>query len=176
MNTPKALEVLKYGMSTEIWGLRFYKEALARTTDTTGQEVFKSLVGDEEKHLEILRGEYAALAGKTQTWLSREEAVQLADSVDPTTIFPTAATADQLIPADADDLTALSMAMDFEKSGYEFYEREATIADNPEAKRIWSYLAMAENAHFTFIQQTHEYLATNGTWYFDEQEKPFFEG
>lgn len=172
----KALETLKYGMSTEIWGLRFYIEALARTKDTTGQEVFKSLVGDEEKHLEILRGEYAALSGKSQTWISREEAVKLADSVDPTTIFPASDKAGQLIPADADDLTALAMAMDFEKRGYDFYQHEAELADNPESKRIWSYLAMAENKHYTFIQKTHEYLATNGKWYYDEQEKPFFEG
>ena len=176
MNMQNALEVLKYGMSTEIWGLRFYNEALARTTDSTGQEVFKSLVGDEEKHLEILRDEYAALAGKTQTCISREEAVQLADSVDPTSIFPAATTAGQLIPADAGDLTALAMAMDFEKRGYEFYQREAAMAESPEAKRIWSYLAMAENKHYTFIQKTHEYLATNGTWFFDEHEKPLFEG
>jgi hypothetical protein len=172
----KALETLKYGMSTELWGLRFYQEALTRTIDTTGQEVFKSLVGDEEKHLEILRGEYAALSGKGQTWISREEAVQMADSVDPTAIFPAAVTADQLIPANASDLTALAMAMDFEKRGYDFYLHEAELADNPEAKRIWSYLAMAENKHYTFIQKTHEYLNTNGKWYFDDQEKPFFEG
>ena len=176
MDMQKALEVLKYGMSTEIWGLRFYIEALARTRDTTGQEVFKSLIGDEEKHLEILRGEYAALAGKTQTWISREEAVQLADSVDPTTIFPSSDTTGQLIPADASDLSVLSMAMDFEKRGYEFYQREAAMADSPEAKSIWSFLAIAENKHYTFIQKTHEYLSTNGTWYFDDQERPFFEG
>jgi rubrerythrin len=172
----KALETLKYGMSTEIWGLRFYQEALTRTQDTTGQEVFRSLIGDEERHLEILRGEYAALSGKAQTWISREEAVQLADSVDPTAVFPLAAAADKLIPADAGDLAALAMAMDFEKRGYDFYLREAEMADDAEAKRIWSFLAKAENKHYTFIQKTHEYLATNGAWYFDEQEKPFFEG
>lgn len=172
----KALEAVKTGMSTELWGLRFYQEALSRTLDTTGKEVFGGLVADEEKHLEILRGEYAALSGRGHTWISREEAVELAGSVDPTTIFPSAATTEQLIPANTSDLTALAMAMDFEKRGYEFYQREAGISDNSEAKRIWSYLAMAENKHYTFIQKTHEYLATNGKWYFDEQEKPFFEG
>jgi rubrerythrin len=176
MDMQKALEVLKHGMSTEIWGLRFYKEALARTTDITGQQVFSSLVSDEEKHLEILSGEYAALSGKSKTWISEEEAVRLADSVDPTTIFPVADAAGKLIPANAGDLTALAMAMDFEKRGYEFYQREEAMADNPEAKRIWAHLAAAENKHYTFIQKTHEYLTTNGAWYFDDQEKPFFEG
>jgi len=176
MDINKALGVLKHGMSTEIWGLEFYQQALTRTVDETGRKVFASLVEEEESHLKILRGEYAALSGSKAGWITREEALELAASVDPTTIFPEPQAAEALIPADASDLDVLAIAMDFENKGYTFYQSEAALADSPEAKRMWAQLAKAENNHYTFLQKSHEYLANNGVWFFDENELPFFEG
>ena len=69
---------------------------------------------------------------------------------------------------------ALQMAMDFERRGYAFYQEQAEGASSPRAKAMWEYLAKAEDQHFTFLQKTHEYLSTNGVWYFDDQEFPIF--
>jgi len=171
----KALTVLKQGMSTELWGLRFYEQAAKRTKAEDGKKVFQSLVAEEQRHLEILRGQYASISGKSQ-WISVVEAMSLAASVNPTDIFPQASSAERLIPKDATDTHALEMAMDFERRGFEFYETEAKKAVSPEARAMWEFLAKAENAHYIFLQETHEYLTTNGTWYFDEKEFPFFEG
>ncbi|MHB9033752.1 MAG: hypothetical protein ACYC6L_11985 [Anaerolineae bacterium] len=176
MDKQKGLEVLKHGMSTEIWGLNFYQQALEHTTDASGKAVFKSLIVEEESHLRILQGQYAALMGQKPGWLSRSKALKLAESVDPTTIFPAGQNAGQYIEATATDLDVLVMAMDFERKGFEFYTKEAALATDAEAKQMWDYLAKAENKHYTFIQKTHEYLSTNGVWFFDENEKPFFEG
>ncbi len=176
MDNQKALEVLKRGMNTEIWGLNFYQQALTRTADKTGKEVFKSLIAEEESHLKILRGEYGALSDRKSGWISREDALKLASSVEPADIFPAPEAVGKLIQAAATDLEVLEMAMEFEQKGYVLYQKEASTADDPEARKMWSYLAKAENKHYTFIQQTHEYLLTNGVWYFDEKEKPFFEG
>lgn len=170
-----ALAVLKRGMSTELWGLRFYEQAAERTKAEDGKRVFRSLVAEEQKHLDILRGQYASVSGEGG-WISVAEARALAASVDPTDIFPQAESAEQLIPEDASDVRALEMAMDFERRGYAFYEAEAEKAVSPEARAMWEFLARAEDAHYAFLQETHEYLTTNGTWYFDEQEFPFFEG
>ena len=175
MDKEKVLEVLRRGMSTEIWGQRFYQEAIAHTQAEDGKKVFQSLVEEENKHLDILRGQYAAVSGSAK-WVPVSEAQALAASVDPTKIFPQASSAERLIPAGATDAQALQLAMDFEKRGYELYLQEAAQAASPEAKTMWEYLAKAENLHYTFLQKTHEYLATNGVWYFDAQELPFFEG
>jgi rubrerythrin len=169
------LEVLKKGMSTEIWGQRFYKEAVARTQSEDGKKVFQSLVDEEGKHLDILRGQYAAVSGNSQ-WVSVEEALKMAASVNPTDIFPEASSAQSLIPADASDEQSLQLAMDFERRGYEMYQKAAAEATSAEAKSMWAWLAKAEDMHFAFLQETREYLANNGVWYFDENELPFFEG
>ena len=175
MDKEEALVALRRGMSTEIWGQRFYEEAVARTEAEDGKRVFQSLVAEERQHLDILRGQYASLRADNE-WISIEDARAMAASVDPTDIFPEASAAVQLIPEDATDLQALQMAKDFERRGYELYHQAATLATSPEAKAMWEYLAQEEDQHYAFLDQTQEYLATDGVWYFDEQELPFFEG
>jgi rubrerythrin len=170
-----ALDVIKKGMSTEIWGKRFYEQAVARTQAEKGKQVFQSLVAEESKHLDILRGEYAAVSG-SEVWVTVAEAVQLADSVDPTHIFPGADQAEQLIPADATDEQALKLAMDFEERGFRMYEEAAADASSEAEKTLWEWLAAAENKHYVFLQETYDYLVNDGVWYFDERELPFFEG
>lgn len=194
----KALDALKKGMSTEIWGKRFYQQAVARTESDDGKKIFQSLVAEENIHLDILRGQYAALAGEGD-WISAEEARKMAESVDPeewiadrwvsvqqaetmaesvgpTEIFPEAKSAQRLIPEDASDEEALEMAMDFEQKGYDLYRQAAEEAEDAQEKAVWEFLAKAEDHHYTFLQETHEFLANEGKWYFDERELPFFEG
>jgi len=171
----KVLEVLKKGMATELWGMRFYEQAVARTESGAGKKVFQSLVAEEEGHLDILRGEYASVAGD-KDWVSREEAKSLAASVDPEDIFPKVSAVEALIPEDATDEQALEMAMDFEMRGFKLYDEAAKQASSPAEKAVWDFLAKAEDAHYTFLQKTYDYLTTNGVWYFDDQELPFFEG
>lgn len=169
------LEIIKKGMSTELWGKRFYEQAAARTENPDGKRVFQSLVKEETKHLDILRGEYAVYSSKGE-YVSLEEAIAMAESVDPTEIFPEASEVQNLIPPDATDEQALTMAMDFEKRGYSLYAEAAKEATSDQARELWEYLANAEDKHYAFLQDTYDYLINNGTWFFDERELPFFEG
>lgn len=175
MAKEEALEALRLGMSTEIWGQRFYEEAAARTEAEDGKRVFQSLAVEERQHLDILRGQYAALTA-ARDWVSVKDARAMAASVDPTDIFPQGPVAGQLIPEDATDEQALEMAKDFERRGYALYEQAARKAISPEAKAMWEYLASAEDQHYAFLDRAQEYLATKGAWYFDDQELPSFEG
>lgn len=170
-----ATEILKTGMSTELWGQRFYREAVARTEAEGGKKVFQSLVEEEGRHLDILRGEYAAMTRSTE-WVSLEEAVAMAESVDPLTIFPEADAAEKLIPAEATDEEALKLAMDFERRGYTLYVQAAEDAETDEERKLWEHLAKAEDKHYSFLQETYEYLVNDGVWFYDDQELPFFEG
>lgn len=168
-------EILKKGMSTELWGRRFYEQAVARTDNELGKRVFQSLVEEETRHLEILCGQYAAYS-QNQACVSLDQAVAMAQSVDPTTIFPEASAATELIPPDASDEQALQLAMDFEQRGYDLYAQAAKEATSDAERELWEYLAKAEDKHYTFLQETYEYLINNGVWFFDDREKPFFEG
>jgi len=169
------LDVLKKGMSTELWGMRFYEEAVARTESADGKKVFQSLVDEESGHLAILRGEYANVSD-AKDFVSVDEAVAMAESADFQSVFPEPESAGQLIPASATDAEALKMAMDFEQSGYRMYTDAAQAAGSEGERKMWQFLAKAEDAHYAFLQESYDYLVNNGVWYFDDQEKPFFEG
>ena len=169
------LTVLKQGMSTEIWGLAFYEQAVAHTKAETGKKIFQSLVDEESKHLDYLRGQYAAVSGNKQ-WVSVEQALVMAATVDPTKIFPNAKAAGELIPAEATDVQALDIALDFERRGYEMYMQAAKGAESLDEKAAWEWLAKAEDKHYAFLDETKSFLVSNGLWFFDERELPFFEG
>ncbi len=172
MANEQVLAVLRQGMNTEFWGRRFYEQAVKRTASDDGKRVFESLVAEEGKHLDILREYYAKQSGQI---ISTAEAERMAASAKPTDIFPEAISAEQLIPANATDEQALEMAMNFERRGFQVYDQQTKQTLDPEVKKMWSYLAKAEDAHYAFLHETHEYLTTNGTWYFDAQEFPNFE-
>ena len=55
MSTGGALTALKKGMSTEIWGQRFYQEAVARTESEQGKRVFRSLVAEGTSPREVAK-------------------------------------------------------------------------------------------------------------------------
>jgi rubrerythrin len=175
MANEEILAVLKQGISTELWGLRFYEEAAKRTASADGKKVFESLIVEEKKHLDILRGQWATVNGG-KAWASVKEAQALAATVPPSAIFPEASAAQKLIPDGTTDEQALEMAMAFERRGYESYAASAKQTALPAAAQMWQYLAKAEDKHYEFLRKTHEYLKTNATWYFDDQERPFFEG
>ena len=169
------LAVLKEGMNTEVWGMRFYTECVERTEDANGKKVFQTLISDEGRHLDILRGQYAAISGDKGP-VSMDQALAMATSVEPTDIFPEADDAECLVPADMTDAQALRMAMDFERRGYDMYAKAAEDAVSDEEKSMWEFLAEAENRHYVFLEETLSYLVNDGTWYFDDLEHPFFEG
>ena len=169
------LEAIEKGMSTEIWGRRFYEQAAQHTVSEDGKRVFENLATEEAGHLDILRGQYAVVSEQGR-WASLGEAIGRAESVDLSGVFPDMAAAETLIPEDATDEVALGLAMEFEQKGFTLYDRAAKEASSPQEAEIWAHLAKAEDKHFTLLQDAYDYLTTNGTWYFDDTEKPFFEG
>lgn len=170
-----ALSILRQAMGNELEGQALYLEAIERTADELGKKMFRSLAQDEQEHLQILQIEYAALTGTGQ-WLDLEAAKK--EEPDPSLhLFPhEEETIERLIPEDASDLNALEIAMDFERRGYRLYEKAAAETSDPTAQAIFHFLVEEESRHFALLDNAHDYLANQGIWYFDDLEKPFFEG
>ncbi len=170
-----ALSILRQAMGSELEGRALYLQAIERTEDELGQRMFRSLAQDEEEHLQILQVEYAAITGTGQ-WLDLEAAQK--EELDPSLhLFPQEEEAiERLIPEDTSDLDALKIAMDFERRGYRLYEKAATETSDPTAQAIFRFLVKEESRHFALLDNARDYLANQGIWYFDDLEKPFFEG
>lgn len=169
-----ALSVLRQAMGNELEGRALYLEAVERTEDELGQRMFRSLAQDEEGHLQILQVEYGAITG-TGGWLDLK-ATQREEPDPSLRFFPQEEAIERLIPEDASDLDALKIAMDFERRGYRLYEKAAAETSDPTAQAVFRFLVEEESRHFALLDNAHDYLANQGIWYFDDLEKPFFEG
>jgi rubrerythrin len=171
-----ALQALHQGIQTEVQGLTFYRKAAERTQDAKGKEVLQSLAHEEVGHLHLLKVQYGALAGDGQ-WVAMEQARELSPGREVEEIFPQSDdTLVRLLPAEADDAKALEIALDFERKGWQTYERLATETTDPAGHALYEFLGRQEQKHYQFISRALEYLQTQGAWYYDEQELPMFEG
>jgi rubrerythrin len=169
-----ALAGLERAMEVERQGRVFYEEAARRVQDAAGKAVFETLAKDEVEHIRLLQAEYDKIS-KDSEWMELDEA-KVCEPQTPLKLFPNQRDAALVIPANAKDIDALKLAMDFEASGYKAYKQAQKDTDDPNGKKVFAFLAQQENNHYVFLQKTHDYLANEGVWYFDEQEFPMFDG
>ena len=85
-NSP--LGILRRAMQIERDGYKFYNEAAERAVGERGQNMFRGLAADEEKHLRILLVEYRALESG-QGWVDPIQALEVnSNSIRPTPTCP----------------------------------------------------------------------------------------
>ena len=179
-NSP--LGILRRAMQIERDGYKFYNEAAERAVGERGQNMFRGLAADEEKHLRILLVEYRALESG-QGWVDPTQALEEEFELDPTNpdlpgeeypepwpIF-TPARESSL----EGDIAALEFGMETEQLSYDLYNKSAKEQTDPAAKQAYKLLAKEENRHYEILQSSRDYLVDNQTWW-DSEELPFFEG
>lgn len=173
-----ALSALEKAIGIEAEGHRFYSQALALASDEGAQRVFQALIADEELHERVLKAEYEAIA-KEGEWMLLDEAKTCEPPSGTEVVFPAgndAMAALLRLTDGATDEDVLGIAMEFEQRGYDLYKKAAQETDDPKGKEVYEWLAEDENSHYLFLSKTQEYLITKGAWYFDEIERPMFEG
>jgi rubrerythrin len=179
-NSPKG--ILRRGMSLERDGIAFYTQIAERASDKRGKAMFLDLANQEKDHLHLLLAEYQALETGTG-WLPYEEAMQVALDFDPAApdlpgeeppepmpVF----TPDREISVES-DIAALRYGMETERISRQLYVEGARGTDNPNARAAYEFLVKQEEQHYELLQNTHDYLVKNETWW-DSEEKPFFTG
>ncbi|MBI2908142.1 MAG: ferritin family protein [Chloroflexi bacterium] len=165
----EALAAIEQAARNERAGISFYRQAEASVRDPRGKAMYRSLVADEEVHLHILSAEYDRL-NRTGDWVPLEKARQAdARMAD---LFPDEVSGALLFTPDMSDLEAMKLAMDFERKGHEMYDMAARGSTNPAAANVYRFLAREESRHFELLQKSHDYLANNGIWYFDDVQAP----
>jgi rubrerythrin len=179
-NTPKG--ILRKGMSLERDGITFYAQVAERASDERGKAMFLDLSNQEKDHLHLLLAEYQALeAGKG--WLPYDEAMQVAvdfdpfnpdlpgeEPPDPLPVF----TPDREISVES-DVAALKYGLETERISRQLYAEGTEGTDDANARAAYEFLVKQEEQHYELLQNTHDYLVKNETWW-DSEEYPFFIG
>jgi rubrerythrin len=176
-NTPQG--ILRKGMSLERDGIAFYTQVAERASDKRGKAMFIDLANQEKDHLHLLLAEYQALeAGKG--WLPHEEAMQVALDLDadlpgeePPEQMPVF-TPDREVSVES-DVAALKYGLETERISRQLYADGAAGSDDANARAAYEFLIKQEEAHYELLQNTHDYLVKNETWW-DSEEYPFFIG
>jgi rubrerythrin len=176
-NTPQG--ILRKGMSLERDGIAFYTQVAERASDKRGKAMFIDLANQEKDHLHLLLAEYQALeAGKG--WLPYEEAMQVALDLDadlpgeePPEHMPVF-TPDREVSVES-DVAALKYGLETERISRQLYADGAAGSDDANARAAYEFLVKQEEAHYELLQNTHDYLVKNETWW-DSEEYPFFIG
>jgi len=154
----------------ELDSIDFYTDAAAKAGNELGRSVFESLIKDEQRHLAAVKTllENSIPHGTVEEVLpSRGKTFKSGIS----TVFSEARKhLDERIPADADDLQALSTAMELERDGFRFYGEAAANAENETVRTIYHRLQDEENEHFEFLQNAHQYLENSGDWFLWEEQ------
>ena len=175
MTEQNVLEILTRAMIVEQDGYNFYQAAADRVADEKGKKMLRGLAGDEEEHLRILQNEYAKVS-QGKPFVDLEEARRTLPAQPELKLFPEKSQLSSMLDRATDDEGALRVALDFELKGYNMYKEAAGKAADDNARTVFDYLAKQEDQHYALIQQTLNYLVDNGVWFFQDLEKPFFEG
>ncbi|MCK4413164.1 MAG: ferritin family protein [Candidatus Eisenbacteria sp.] len=146
---------LSQAIQAERDGQHFYKMAAETTQDDQGRRMFLDLANDELEHERFLRAQYDSVA--------KTGKIDPAVSLGPVREFASehpmfSPQIRERIASAHFEMTALSVGIQLELSAIRFYENEAAVVDDPEAKAFYEKLAAWEHGHLTLLQNQAEEL------------------
>jgi len=154
MSLSNAVETA-FKMETD--AIKFYTEATGKTSHPLGKRIFESFIEDEKRHLKILNDILKDMDIELNV-VNREKDIK--------TIF--SELRDQMrqrISATTDEIQAVGIALDFEKEGYNFYQKAALEAKDENEKRLFEVLTIEEKRHYKLLENTYRYLKDTGDWF-----------
>jgi len=157
------MNAIELAIKQETDGIAFYMKAAEKTSHPVGKKMFLSIIDDEKRHLEALSRIFKELD------ITYESVSPMARVK---TVFEE--NRDRMmarLPATADDLEALKVALELERASVDFYKRLAAEAANPKEKTLFERLIPEEEEHFRIFNNTYSFLTDSGNWYmWDEYE------
>ena len=159
MSLNRAVET---AIKMETDAMKFYRDAARKTSHPLGKKLFEGFVTDEVRHLKMLQQVMDKLDIEI-TNIDPKESIK--------TIFTELK--DQMmsrITASSDEMEAVKIALDFEKSGYHFYEKAASEAPEGKEKDLFEVLAREEKRHYELLENTDRFLNNTGEWFMWEEQ------
>ena len=169
----RTLDAVKIAIQMEIDGKKYYREAGRKSDNKLGQELFRWLAGEEDKHRRIFGGIFNAIR-KQKAWPSVN--IQPRKGAILETVFSTQMKSggSGVKPA-ASELESIVGAMEMEDKTREFYRSQHDKAEYEAEKKLYSALAAEEEGHYLALVDYREYLI-NPAGYFLKAEHHSLDG
>jgi rubrerythrin len=161
MHSKEIYKALETAISGEKHSLKTYLEFAYQTRDESGKNMFIRLALDEFSHIQIL---------ETQREVYQEKECFMPIKIAPSEI-------EKLIPVikeksarvkgleGLDQMNALRTALALEDRAIKFYQEQAEITEDPEARMMYERLKEMEQAHYELIQAEIDYIEKTGFWF-----------
>jgi rubrerythrin len=149
------LASLQQAMLSERDGVQFYSMAAKQAEDSGAVLLFEQLANEETQHFSALQKEYQSILD-TGTW-------------DPNTVWKSPQTLHEPGHIFSDDfirrvkgrhleMAALSIGILLEKQSFEFYSKQAEMAEDPIVKTFFRELAQWEEGHYKLLLREDDAL------------------
>ena len=161
MELKKALQT---ALEFEQKGHKVYEEAANNTSNDIVEKTFRYLANQELIHIEEVK-EYI------QTINNGHKIELKGDTLNQTQNFFTMTIKKfkQKTELSQDDINAHETALELEQSAYDFYKQQHDKTNDEDAKKFFRWLMVQENAHYTFIQKTYEFIKNPIAFYTAEE-------
>jgi rubrerythrin len=172
-DTKTRLTSLEVALNNEARERDFYLRHAERTRHPLGKSMFETIAADESEHYQRILELHQKLqeAGK---W--PEDLPLKVKETDVKSILEKVVAAVGTGPrADADDLEAVKIAIDFEARGEQFYQGLHDSVEDPKEKAFFGMLAAFEREHRLSLEDTLLYFNDPEGW-FQMKEGPRLDG
>jgi len=149
-------------------GIAFFEDVAANSKHERTKDTFKSLVKQEQRHVEILSGEMDRLEHGRE-WASLKEMKTSAPQVPRISVFKDKQISRLRYKPDRGELDALKLGIEVEKKSIDYYRNAGFQTSDPKAKEIFNWLVGEEGGHLTILSSEYDYRTKSG-FYYDDME------
>ncbi|MFH1593152.1 MAG: ferritin family protein [Candidatus Omnitrophota bacterium] len=160
---------LQDALSMEEKGHKFYMEAAQRGQNDVARKTFDFLARNELFHIESIKKFSNAINEKSELPSVLPDDTEIARSEE-FKIFSTGISElNEKIKPNDDDKQALEFAMDFENSGYKYYENMLKDAQEKNLKELLKFLLSEESKHHELLMNLYSYVTDSQNWFMYEE-------
>ncbi len=163
-------DILYKALGMEEKGHKFYEDNGRKSQNDIVRRTFDFLAKNELFHIKSIKDFYEALEEKGEFPSVSFDKVK-GPRMDDLTIFANSISSlEEKIKPVEDDKKALEFAMDFENSGYRYYENALKGAKDERLVKLLKFLLAEESRHYDLLQSAHAYVTDSGNWLMYEED------
>ena len=167
------IKAIDIALENELKERDFYLQNAQRTQSPVGKKMFETIAADEDEHYKRFKLLHENM-GQGSTWPDKVSSI-INDTNVMEVIKEIPNVKTETSQADADDIQAVKVAIEFESNGYSFYTDIANQCETEQERAFFSKLASVEKEHLDSLKDTLLFFEDPATWY-EENEKGLLEG
>ena len=170
MANEKLQDALSKALGMEEKGYKFYKDISGKIENEITKKTFNFLADNELLHIESIKNFYNTLKEKGSLPALRIDSVRKKRENDLKIFSKSISELKDKIKNSYTDKEACEFAMEFENSGYKYYEEMLKDAKDENLIKLLKFLLSEEKTHCDTISRLHSYISDSANWYMYEEE------